>query len=104
MRVMPLGVVTTRVPSGVRTNDQPRPKVFSRWCRRHRQHRLSQSVAPPSATQPQQPTQPQPPAYGQPGYQQPGNQQPYDRGYDRGYDQGYPRRKKKDNWLSELFD
>jgi Zn-finger nucleic acid-binding protein len=28
-----------------------------------------------------------------------------DRGYDqRGYDQGYPRRKKKDNWLSELFD
>jgi Zn-finger nucleic acid-binding protein len=27
------------------------------------------------------------------------------RGYDqRGYDQGYPRRKKKDNWLSELFD
>ena len=62
------------------------------------------SVAPPAAPQPQQPTQPQPPAYGQPGYQQPGNQQPYDRGYDRGYDQGYPRRKKKDNWLSELFD
>lgn len=28
-----------------------------------------------------------------------------DRGYDqRGYDQGYPRKKKKDNWLSELFD
>ncbi|MGR0319369.1 TFIIB-type zinc ribbon-containing protein [Agromyces sp. ZXT2-3] len=27
-----------------------------------------------------------------------------DRRYDRGYDQGYPRRKKKDNWLSELFD
>jgi Zn-finger nucleic acid-binding protein len=27
------------------------------------------------------------------------------RGYDqRGYDQGYPRKKKKDNWLSELFD
>ena len=27
------------------------------------------------------------------------------RGYDsRGYDQGSPRRKKKDNWLSELFD
>jgi len=27
-----------------------------------------------------------------------------DRRYDRGYDQGYNRRKKKDNWLSELFD
>jgi Zn-finger nucleic acid-binding protein len=27
------------------------------------------------------------------------------RGYDqRGYDQGYPRKRKKDNWLSELFD
>ena len=27
------------------------------------------------------------------------------RGYDqRSYDQGYPRKKKKDNWLSELFD
>ncbi|WP_308797262.1 TFIIB-type zinc ribbon-containing protein [Agromyces silvae] len=23
---------------------------------------------------------------------------------DRGYDQGYPRKKKKDNWLSDLFD
>ncbi|MEI5584843.1 MULTISPECIES: TFIIB-type zinc ribbon-containing protein [unclassified Agromyces] len=28
-----------------------------------------------------------------------------DRRYDqRGYDQGYPRKKRKDNWLSELFD
>ena len=27
-----------------------------------------------------------------------------DRRYDRGYDQGYSRKKKKDNWLSELFD
>ena len=28
-----------------------------------------------------------------------------DRGYDdRGYDQGHYRKKKKDNWLSELFD
>jgi Zn-finger nucleic acid-binding protein len=27
------------------------------------------------------------------------------RGYDQGgYDQGYPRKKRKDNWLSELFD
>jgi uncharacterized protein len=28
----------------------------------------------------------------------------YDRSYDRGDDQGYPRRKKKEHWLSELFD
>jgi len=27
-----------------------------------------------------------------------------DRRYDRGYDQGYSRKRKKDNWLSELFD
>ena len=27
-----------------------------------------------------------------------------DRRYDRGYDQGHYRKKKKDNWLSELFD
>lgn len=54
------------------------------------------SVAPPP--QPQPPVQPQGPGYGQqpaPAYQQP---------YDRGHDQGYPRRKKKESWLSELFD
>ncbi|MEV1131768.1 zf-TFIIB domain-containing protein [Agromyces sp. NPDC049794] len=54
------------------------------------------SVAPPP--QPQSPVQPQGPGYGQqpaPAYQQP---------YDRGYDQGSPRRKKKESWLSELFD
>lgn len=57
------------------------------------------SVVPPAG--PQQPAQPQGPAYGQqPAYQQPSYQQPYD----RGYDQGYPRRKKKESWLSELFD
>ena len=47
----------------------------------------------------------------QQGYPQQGSQNPIDvlrqatRGYDdRGNDQGYSRRKKKDNWLSELFD
>lgn len=60
---------------------------------------------------PAPPTQPQAPAYGQPSYQQPGydnrgDNRGYDnRGYDnRGYgDQGY-RKKKKESWLSELFD
>ena len=66
-----------------------------------------------AAAAPTAPAQPQPPAYGQQaayGQQQPayGNQPSdnrYDRGYDnRGYgDQGY-RRKKKESWLSELFD
>ena len=67
-----------------------------------------------AAPQPaQQPYPPQPPA---PGYPQQGSQNPMDalrqatrgyddRGYDqRGYDQGHYRKKKKDNWLSELFD
>jgi Zn-finger nucleic acid-binding protein len=56
---------------------------------------------------PAPPTQPQAPAYGQPSYQQPGYDNRGDnRGYDnnRGYgDQGY-RKKKKESWLSELFD
>ncbi|WP_139416218.1 zf-TFIIB domain-containing protein [Agromyces laixinhei] len=53
--------------------------------------------------------QPPAPAYGQPAYQQPYDNRGYDnRGYDdRGYDnrgnQGY-RKKKKESWLSELFD
>ncbi len=55
---------------------------------------------------PAAPAAPAPPAYGQ--------QQPFDSGYNRGYDnrgsdnrgygdQGY-RKKKKESWLSELFD
>ena len=56
---------------------------------------------------PAAPSAPAPPAYGQ--------QQPFDNGYNRGYDdnrgydnrgygdQGY-RKKKKESWLSELFD
>lgn len=50
------------------------------------------------------PAAPQPPAYGQqPAY----GQRPYDgHGYDeRGHgDQGYSRKKKRESWLSELFD
>jgi hypothetical protein len=48
------------------------------------------------------------PAYAQPGYlppQQPYPQQQYDSRYgQQGYDQGYHRKKKKEHWLSELFD
>ncbi|MET4158571.1 zf-TFIIB domain-containing protein [Agromyces sp. PvR057] len=64
-------------------------------------------AAPAAPAQPAYQPPPQQPAYQQPAY----GQQSYDnRGYDnRGYDdrgsgdQGY-RKKKKDNWLSELFD
>ena len=57
-------------------------------------------AAPVAPAAPAAPTRPQAPAYGQPSY---------DNGYDRGYDQrsygdqGY-RKKKKESWLSELFD
>src|SRR3954452_8497577 len=47
--VMPDGVVTCRVPSGCMTKIQPLANVFSRWCVRHRQHRLVQVVCPPRA-------------------------------------------------------
>ena len=40
MRVIPLGVVTVRTPSSVMVYRQPGAWVFSRWCRRHRQHRF----------------------------------------------------------------
>jgi uncharacterized protein len=57
--------------------------------------------APAQAVPPAAPAQPQQPAYGQPSYDN-----GYDRGYDnRGYgDQGTYRKKKKESWLSELFD
>lgn len=35
-------------------------------------------------------------------YQQPAPQQGYDRGYQQGY--GKPYKKRKESWLSELFD
>jgi len=68
--------------------------------------RASREFAAPAQSAPAPPAppaQPQAPAYGQPSYQQ-----AYDnRGYDRGYDnrgQGDYRKKKKESWLSELFD
>ncbi|HWR86026.1 MAG TPA: zf-TFIIB domain-containing protein [Rhodoglobus sp.] len=59
--------------------------------------------APAATAQFQQPAQPQAPAYQQPPAPQYGDR---DRGYgDRGYGyQQQPYRKKKENWLSELFD
>ncbi len=68
------------------------------------------SQAAPAAAAPTPPAAPQP-AYGQPAY----GQQPVDNGYGRGYDnrgydnrgygdQGGYRKKKKESWLSELFD
>ncbi|MGW9183917.1 TFIIB-type zinc ribbon-containing protein [Agromyces sp. NPDC055661] len=59
--------------------------------------------APAAPTAPAAPpSPPQAPGYSQPSYGQPS----YDRAYDsRGYgDQGQYRKKKKENWLSELFD
>ncbi|WP_448811133.1 zf-TFIIB domain-containing protein [Agromyces bauzanensis] len=56
--------------------------------------RAAREFAAPSSVVP--PAQPQQPAYGQPpAYQQP---------YDRGYDQGHTRKRKKESWLSDLFD
>ena len=72
-------------------------KIIERGAR---EYTASAQAAPAAPAAPPQP-QPQQPAYGQPSYQQ-----PYDnRGYDnRGYgDQGY-RKKKKESWLSDLFD
>lgn len=64
-------------------------------------------AAPAAPQAPSAPVPPQQPAYGQQqAYQQPYDNRGYDnRGYDnRGYgDQGY-RKKKKESWLSELFD
>ena len=73
--------------------------------------RAAREFSAPAQSAPAAPAQPQAPAYGQPSYQQPGydnrgDNRGYDnRGYDnRGYgDQGY-RKKKKESWLSELFD
>ena len=74
--------------------------------------RASREFAAPSAAQapPQAaPSQPTPQQQGYPANPMDvlrGATRGYDddRRYDRGYDQGYSRKKKKDNWLSELFD
>ncbi|HEU0181573.1 MAG TPA: zf-TFIIB domain-containing protein [Agromyces mariniharenae] len=83
-------------------------KIIERDAREFGQA-ASAAQAPPAPAAP--PAPPQAPAYQQPGYQQPAYGQPsyddrYDRGYDsRGYgDQGHYRKKKKESWLSELFD
>ncbi|CAM3457352.1 zf-TFIIB domain-containing protein [Nocardioides dubius] len=56
----------------------------------------------PAAPAPQAPQQaaPQQPRYEEPRYEQPR----YDKSYDRGYDKGYYKKRKKESWLSELFD
>jgi Zn-finger nucleic acid-binding protein len=65
-------------------------------------------AAPSQPVPPQAPPQQQP-AYGQQSYDS-GNRGYDNRGYDnrgydnRGYDQGGYRKKKKESWLSELFD
>ena len=61
--------------------------------------------AAPSQPMPPQPVPPQQPAYGQQSYDSGYNRGYDNRGYDnRGYDQGGYRKKKKESWLSELFD
>jgi len=73
-------------------------KIIERGSREYGQQ--APQAAPAAPTAPAAPAA----AYGQqPAY----GQQSYDnRGYDnRGYgDQGYPRKKKKESWLSDLFD
>jgi uncharacterized protein len=81
-------------------------KIIERDAREYGQQAApAASAIPASPAAPPRP--PQAPAYGQqPAYGQP----PYDRGSDRGYDnrgygdQGHYRKKKKESWLSELFD
>ncbi|GAA2443622.1 zf-TFIIB domain-containing protein [Agromyces soli] len=93
------------------------------WLDRGELDKILERAAREQGAQAPQQSAPQQPQYQQPQYQQPaqqGSQNPMDllrqmtgqgqgyeqRGYDdrRGYDQGYPRKKKKESWLSELFD
>ena len=64
--------------------------------------RGAREYSAPAQSAPGAPVQPQQPSYGQqPAY----GQQSYDSGYNRGYgDQGTYRKKRKESWLSELFD
>lgn len=86
-------------------------KIIERDSRDYRQGApAAQNPAPTAPAAPAAP--PQAPGYQQPAYgQQPSYDAGYDRGYDnRGYDnrgygdQGHYRKKKKESWLSELFD
>lgn len=82
-------------------------KIIERDAREFGQQAAAPAAPAAPQAPPAQPAPPQAPAYGQQGSY---GQQPYDRGYDRGYDnrgygdQGYQRKKKKESWLSELFD
>ena len=64
----------------------------------------------PAPAAPTAPAAPAAPAYGgQSDYRQPDPRYPAPQSYDprysqQGYDQGYHRKKKKEHWLSELFD
>jgi len=75
-------------------------KIIERGAREY--SAPAQAVPPAAPAQPQQPTYGQQPSYGQqPAY----SEQSYDSGYNRGYgDQGTYRKKRKESWLSELFD
>ena len=80
-----------------------------------RAEREAGPAGPVSPAAPAAPAAPAPPAYGgQPAYGQPDRgyadprypePQAYDPRYgQQGYDQGYHRKKKKEHWLSDLFD
>lgn len=71
--------------------------------------RAAREASPAAPAAPTAPTAPAAPAYGgQPDYRQPDPYYPAPQQYDprygqSGYDQGH-RRKKKEHWLSDLFD
>jgi len=78
-------------------------KIIERGAREYGGAHQPATAAPPAPAAPQAPAYGQPPAYGQQSYG--------DRGYDiRGYDnpgygdQGHYRKKRRESWLSELFD
>jgi len=82
-------------------------KIIERDAREYGQAAPAASSPAAQAMPPAPPQAPayQQPAYGQPSYGRPSYDAAYDRGYDdRGRDQGQYRKKKKDSWLSELFD
>ena len=69
------------------------PQCRGVWLDRGELDKIIERAGSTPAPQVQQPAQPR---YQQPQYQAPR--------YDSGYGQQQPYRKKKENWLSELFD